>query len=115
MSWKREKLKKALREELESQLDAMLDEISDEKQMTLSEIERMVLHTRQAIGQKLTQAVAAVESQATEPDVSCSKCGKKMQNKGKKPKQITTQSGEIVVERNYYYCPNCREGIFPPG
>ncbi len=115
MSWKREKLKKALLGELEAQVEAMLDNISDEQQMTLSEIEDLVLQTRQSIGQKLTQAVVEVESQPAEVDVQCGKCGKKMQSKGKRPKQVTTQSGEIEVERNYYYCPSCREGIFPPG
>lgn len=115
MSWKREQLKKALRAQLETQLDAMLEKVTDEQQLTLTEIEELVLQTRQAIGQEMTQALAAVESQPAQPDMKCAECGQKMQNKGKKARQLTTQSGEIMVERNYYYCPSCRVGLFPPG
>ena len=115
MSWKREHLKKALLAKLEEQVEALLENITDEKQMTLSEIEALVLATRHEMGQQLTQEIAEVESQPLEVDVVCRQCGQKTQHKGKKPKQITAQSGEIVVERNYYYCPHCRVGFFPPG
>lgn len=115
MSWKREKLKKALEEKIEAQVEEMLKSISDDKQLSLTEIEDLVLGARQEIGQMMIQAVAAVESQPLEPDVNCPTCSRKMQHKGKKPKQVTTQSGEIVVERDYAYCPDCRAGFFPPG
>lgn len=115
MSWKQEKLKKALQDKIETRVDEMLKSISDDRQLSLTEIEELVLETRQEIGQVMTQAVATVESQSLEPDVNCPTCGRKMQHKGKKPKQLTTQSGEIVIERDYCYCPDCRAGFFPPG
>ena len=115
MSWKREKLKKALEEKIEAQVEELLQNISDDKQLSLTEIEDLVLATRQEIGQIMTQAVAEVESQPLAPDVNCPSCGRRMQHKGKKPKQVTTQSGDIAIERAYYYCPACRAGFFPPG
>jgi uncharacterized protein with PIN domain len=115
MSWKRDKLKKELQVQLETELDEMLARISDDTSLTLSEIEEMVLKTRQQMGQAMTQALADVESQAQAVEVNCEQCGRKMQNKGRKNKQVTAQSGELEVERNYYYCPTCREGFFPPG
>jgi uncharacterized protein with PIN domain len=115
MSWKRERLKKALLTQLEGEVDRLLENIVDEQPLTLREIEACVLETRTAIGQTLIQAVVEVESQALAPDEYCEQCGQRMQNKGKKPKQLTTQSGEVVMERAYYYCPGCRKGFFPPG
>ena len=115
MSWKQEKLKKALQDKIEARVEEMLKGISDDRQLSLTEIEELVLEARQEIGQVMTQAVAEVESQPLEPDVNCPACGRKMQHKGKKPKQLTTQSGEIVIERDYCYCPDCRAGLFPPG
>jgi hypothetical protein len=32
-----------------------------------------------------------------------------------KRKYVVTETGEVEVERAYYYCETCKRGIFPPG
>ena len=45
----------------------------------------------------------------------CPECGEEMENKGMKDNQVETQIGNLKIERDYYYCPKCKQGIFPPG
>jgi uncharacterized protein with PIN domain len=46
---------------------------------------------------------------------NCPECGGSLQNKGKKKRQVLHREGEVRLERNYYYCPACKQGFFPPG
>jgi uncharacterized protein with PIN domain len=47
--------------------------------------------------------------------VQCPECGGEMENKGMKDNQVETQIGDLKIERGYYYCPKCKQGIFSPG
>jgi hypothetical protein len=44
-----------------------------------------------------------------------SKCSKEMRYKGKKKTQVESRTGNLDVERGYYYCKECELSIFPPG
>lgn len=46
----------------------------------------------------------------------CSRCGAKLEKKGKKKRKLQTRGGrEVELEREYAVCPQCGQGIFPPG
>lgn len=51
--------------------------------------------------------------EAGEVDVCCPACGERAQNRGKKKKEIQHREGAVEVNREYYYCPSCRQGFFP--
>lgn len=36
-----------------------------------------------------------------------------MRYKGRKERWVATSQGEVKIERGYFYCETCREGIFP--
>ena len=45
----------------------------------------------------------------------CPKCGKPLASRGSDERRLQTHGGqEIVLERNYGVCPECRTGLFPP-
>ncbi len=48
-------------------------------------------------------------------DAKCVECGGALQNKGKKKREVLHREGRVKLERNYYYCPDCERGFFPPG
>ncbi len=48
-------------------------------------------------------------------EVVCEACGGQVQNKGKKRREVLHREGTVQLERNYYYCPSCQRGFFPPG
>jgi len=51
------------------------------------------------------------------PDgLSCPHCGAKLAGKGRKKRRLQTRGGnEVGIERKYGVCPECGQGIFPPG
>jgi NADH pyrophosphatase NudC (nudix superfamily) len=46
----------------------------------------------------------------------CPRCGKPMQRGGKETRELTTQHDQVLrLERRYALCPECEQGLFPPG
>ena len=84
--------------------------------LDLTEIEDIALKVRKEFGQEIAQV--AIENQACRiaaPGPKCAKCGKEMRYKGKKRTRVESRTGNLDVERGYYYCPECKERLFPPG
>jgi len=46
---------------------------------------------------------------------NCPQGGQKMKSKGKRRRRIVTEAGEIEIERPYYHCAACGQGILPLG
>ena len=108
-------LKARLLKRYSEQLDVILEQVDDNKHLPLTEIEDMALQVRQEVGQSITEELATTESQKRELDVACPECQKLMRYKGIKQKWVKTRTGDLQVERAYYYCEHCRRGHFPPG
>jgi predicted Zn-ribbon and HTH transcriptional regulator len=87
---------------------------SANKPLSLSEIEDIALQVRERIGAEVTQTLVRQQAPLTVPGPVCERCGKEMHYKGMKKRRMVTRSGEIDWERPYYYCAECRRGIFPP-
>lgn len=46
----------------------------------------------------------------------CERCGKPLVSRGKQGRQVQTSGGEqIKIERSSGTCPDCGQGLFPPG
>jgi len=82
----------------------------------LVQIEDIALRLRKEFGQEIAQlAIESQESRTPAPGPRCRKCGKEMRYKGKKETRVGSRTGNLKVERGYYYCPECKERFFPPG
>jgi hypothetical protein len=114
MKNKKQSLKERLLQEYAGQLDELLEKLDPASELSLTEIEDAALALRQRTGANVTQALAETQEKQPQPDEICRHCEQKMRYKGKKPKQISTRSGEVVVKRPYYYCEHCQKGVFPP-
>ncbi len=99
---------------VETYLEEWLANEGEERQ--LSELEDIALKAGRIVEQATIEALVAEQQlgQAV-PGPTCSECGAEMRYKGRKRKRLVTQAGEVNLERAYYYCEPCREGIFPPG
>ena len=83
-------------------------------QASFDEIAEQVSRERQVLmGDLLGELAAATESVPLDP--TCPHCGGAVQNKGRKPRQVLHREGEMRLEREYYYCPACKQGFFPSG
>jgi len=111
----KERLKDRLLKQYETQVDKLLEQLDPSAELDLGEIEEAALAVRQKTGEEITQALAETQAQNPLPELPCPTCGEPMRYKGKKPKQISSRSGEMTLERAYYYCGNCQRGVFPPG
>jgi len=114
MKDKKEELKQLLIKEAETTINRMLEEAGSRKNLTLTDIERLARQAGEQVMVDITQTLVSAEAQQKEAPM-CSGCGQKMRNKGLKAKHIITETGELRIERHYYYCETCRTGVFPPG
>ena len=112
MSESRTELKAKLMRQYEALLDSVLRDESSAQ--TLTEIEDLALRVRGEVGVQVTTALVANESGQRLPSPRCEGCGQEMRYKGQKHRYLRTRSGEIAIERAYYHCPRCQQGLFPP-
>ncbi len=112
----RDELKAQLMAAAEQAIEAMLARKTAPEQIHLSEIERLAMETRGAIGAALVGGLVQ-ESEATrrEAERRCPDCGEVMVQRGRRARRVVTEAGEVVVERDYCFCTRCGQHLFPPG
>ena len=114
--WKsRAEIKAELLAKYEAMLDETLSQGETKAGLTLTDIEEMALRTRAEVGEQVTAALLETQGGPRVPEPHCPSCGQAMRYKGRKHRYLRTRSGEVELERAYYYCPMCRRGHFPPG
>jgi len=109
--WRRlsEEVIKGTSEWREKHPKATLREIEEEIDKRLSEMRaRMISDTAMNSTSREWEGAGNV--------AVCPKCGAGLMKKGKKKRKLQTREGrEIELEREYGVCPECKQGIFPPG
>jgi hypothetical protein len=112
----REEKKARLMVRLEKAADELLDWEEQNPKPTLTQLEDIVLSLRKGIGEEMAdEIIGRMAAKASVPGPSCPKCGKEMHYKGQREKDVESRAGGVSIERGYYSCPECGEGIFPPG
>jgi ribosomal protein S27AE len=113
-------LKKTLEEEVLAQTKGFSDWKQQEGVHTFAEMEAQALERAKAMAQAMLSYGVADEQQveqqkrpAVEP--KCPECGGAMRYGGQPGKTMVSKAGEIRYQRDYYHCPGCGAGLFPPG
>ena len=101
-------------------LSGMVEWQAQHPKATFREIEAEVDKRLSALrAQMLSDAAMVNEEERWEEGVGeavCPSCGAKLEKKGKKKRRMQTLGGqEVELEREYAVCPQCGQGIFPPG
>jgi hypothetical protein len=109
----REELEKQLRAKAEKAIRKLLEKLPDKSDLTMTDIENLVGEMGDEVTQSATEAIAQRE-QADPAEINCEPCQVRMQKRGKRKRRVVTKRGEIELERQYYVCPRCNEGVFPP-
>lgn len=116
MPLNKKELKERLMQQFEEQMDELLNKVDQQDELLhLTQIEDMVLKARAEISAAITQSLVDTQTVTDVPGPLCPNCQREMHYKGRKKKRVTTRSGEVEVERAYYYCRPCQQGHFPPG
>jgi uncharacterized protein with PIN domain len=113
MSTDNEGLKARMMAEAEEAIDKLLAGRSEKQDLQLRDIERLVREAGQSVMGRFTAELVEGEEEAEERGV-CPECGGQARYKGRKVRDVVTETGEVRLERAYYYCPTCRKGFFPP-
>ena len=113
MPHERDELEKQLRAKAEKAIGKLLEKLPDKSELTMTDIEKLVGEMGQEVTRNATEVIAHHE-QAEPSEMMCETCQVQMQKRGKRKKRVVTKRGEIEVERQYYVCPHCHEGVFPP-
>jgi len=116
MKKSREKLKAEFIAEAEELFDELMEWEENNEKPNLTQIEEIILEVRKRFGERMAQKIIMRQEERQPAErVHCLQCGGEMASKGLKDNQVETRIGNIKIERGYYYCPNCKQGIFPPG
>jgi len=116
MKHTREQIKAELLKQYEEELDRIMTWEENTARPTLNQIEEQVLATRKRISEgMLRELLKGQESQRPVEAIQCPQCGQAMEDKGKEMRLVETRAGSLRIERNRYYCAQCKIGIFPPG
>lgn len=115
MKKSRSQKKAELQEASEKLIERLLDWEEKNERPNLTQMEEEILSLRKAFGEEMLRvAIEGQESRQPVEAVKCAGCGRKMSNKGGKERDLASRLGEMAIERGYYYCPNCKAGVFPP-
>jgi hypothetical protein len=111
-----EEVRGVLQVEAEKAISELLGKKPADKDLSLTDIERLALRMGQHMQSKVLkeQGQASQEAQRVE-EVVCKGCGQRMQRRGVRHRQDVSEVGEMTLERAYYVCPGCGSSLFPPG
>ena len=116
MRQEKESQKAELMKKAEELIEEMLEWQEKVGKANLGQIEEEILEIREKLGQEMLASVVKHQEEGQEvPGPKCAECSQEMKYKGQKKKQVETMAGGVGLERAYYYCPNCKVGLFPPG
>ncbi len=113
MANNREELEKQLRAKADEAIRKLLAKLPDKSKLTMTDIENLVGEMGHEVTQGATEAITQRE-QAEPCEMICEACQVRMEKRGKRKKRVVTKRGEIELERQYYVCPDCNAGVFPP-
>jgi hypothetical protein len=116
MGESKEEMKARLMKEAEVVIDELLEWHLETDKPNLTQVEGKVLELRQRLSEQMSETV--IENQAAVrpvPGPECAGCGVEMRYKGMKENRVQSWVGELKLDRGYYYCDQCRAGLFPPG
>ena len=116
MKKSREQLKAEFIAEAGELFDEMMEWEEQTEKPNMTQIEEIVLELRKRFGERMAQKMMMRQEERQPAErVRCPQCGREMVTKGMKDNQVETQIGNLKIERSYYYCPDCKQGLFPPG
>jgi hypothetical protein len=108
----------SLRQQLHDHFDQWLDDLQaqlPEPETTLAQMTETVWALRQDLTGSLTEAVVAHAHRCEymRQQIVCVSCQRILTTRPAVPRTVETLVGSVRLERPYFYCRVCQEGIYP--
>jgi hypothetical protein len=108
----------SLRQQLHDYFDLWLDRLQaqlPEPETTLAQITETVWTLRQDLTGSLTEAVVehGHRFESTRKQIVCTTCQRILTTRPLVPRTVDTMVGSVRLERPYFYCRVCQEGVYP--
>jgi hypothetical protein len=108
----------SLRQQLHDHFDQWLDDLQaqlPEPETTLAQITETMWALRQDLTGNLTEAVVehAHRFESMRQQIVCETCQRVLTTRPVVPRTVETLVGSIRLERPYFYCRVCKEGVYP--
>jgi uncharacterized protein UPF0236 len=108
----------SLRQQLHERFDQWLDTLEQvwhEPPATLSEVTTTVWDLRQQLTGGITETIVAHThaGERQRRQASCPRCTRVLQVHEHVGRTVETMVGPVQLERPYFYCRACREGVYP--
>jgi len=109
-------LKARLLAEAEATIDELLAQKKAPEVASIADIEQVARQAGQRVQEAITTELLQDSGETlTASWPTCPTCGKRLLAKGKRRRRVVTETGEVEISRDYYYCRYCHKGVFPPG
>lgn len=105
--------KQELKESVSRLIDELFQWAEEHPESDFDAMETLMLELRQRFGQQGLEAVLEIQRQRRPVDPACPQCGRPMTDKGLPGLTFVSRTGELQVERGYYYCAHCGQGDYP--
>ena len=85
------------------------------------EVDARLAHLRARVVERVAQQSAATRWRITAQEAEaatprCPACGTSLESHGRRTRRLRTSGGQqIELQREYGVCPQCGQGLFPPG
>lgn len=114
------KTREQARQEFLDQAGQLWDELNTwcqaHPQATFKDLELQLRPLRRQLMGKTLELVLSQGDLGASPEApQCEQCGKPMEFKGYPGKTVHGLEGDSRLNRAYYHCPSCHQGLFPPG
>jgi hypothetical protein len=108
----------SLRQQLHDYFDLWLDDLQaklPEPETTLAQLTETVWDLRQDLTGSLTEAIVEYghRFEYTRKEIVCEICQCLVRARPAVPRTVETMVGRVRLERPYFYCRVCKEGVYP--
>lgn len=112
---KREEAKAKSVRGAEEMFETMWEWGEEHPEATFDEIVGKLSQERRALMREMLGEMLLQHGDGRYEEGACPECGTKTQSNGRRTRTIMHAEGEVKVKRAHRLCPDCGQGVFPPG
>ena len=111
----REKAKAKFMRGAEEMFEEMWDWGEEHPEASFDEIAGKLSRERRELMGEMLGEMLLQHGDGRYEEVECPQCGQKTNSNGRRTRTVLHAEGEVEVTRTHRLCPECGQGIFPPG